>query len=64
MLLAWLLYNFVGYLVMAIQTPKLYSINGTATFTGMYIMSATYLAMIIVCTIILIVLIKKRKSTV
>ena len=37
----YLLYSTVGYLILAIKTPKIYGLPNT-TFMGMYIMSITF----------------------
>lgn len=39
---ALLLYATIGYLILAIKTPILYSLDGNTHFMGMYMMSATY----------------------
>ena len=38
---AYVLYSTIGYLVLAIKTPKIYGSPNT-TFMGMYIMSITF----------------------
>lgn len=38
---AYVLYSTIGYLILAIKTPKIYGLPNT-TFMGMYIMSITF----------------------
>ena len=62
----YLLYSWIGYLVLGINHPVIYGKTNT-TFTGMYIMSATFFCLFAILTTILTIcfvnFIKKRKST-
>ena len=50
----YLLYAWVGYLVLGLDLPKLYGVENT-TFTGMYMMSITFFVCFAVVTTILII---------
>ncbi len=61
----YLLYAWVGYLVLGLDHPTIYGAENT-TFTGMYMMSITFFVCFLVVTTILIVAMvkyfKNRKS--
>lgn len=50
----YLLYAWVGYLVLGLDHPKIYGVENT-TFTGMYMMSITFFVCFAVVTTILII---------
>lgn len=62
---AYLLYSFIGYLVLGIRTPKIIGEPAT-TFMGMYIMSITFFVLFAVLSAVLIILcikfFKKKKQ--
>ena len=63
--LACLLYNAVGYLILGINTPKIYGNGHNTTFMGMYLMSITYFvisAIIIVFMVLYLLKYKKNKN--
>lgn len=51
---AYLLYAWVGYLVLGLEHPTIYGAENT-TFTGMYMMSITFFVCFAVVTTILII---------
>ena len=61
----YLLYAWVGYLVLGLDHPIIYGVENT-TFTGMYMMSITFFVCFAVVTTILIIsmvkFFKKRRN--
>lgn len=56
----YFLYAIIGYLILALKTPKIYGETITY-FTGMYIMSISFLILFISLTTILALMFRKYK---
>lgn len=62
LLTLFLCYEFFGFLVLALQTPQIYSNGQTYTFMGMFIMAATYLLFLILSITALVIFVIKTKQ--
>ncbi|MBE5738830.1 MAG: hypothetical protein E7354_03810 [Clostridiales bacterium] len=54
----YLLYSWIGYLVLGTRHPKIYGVENT-TFTGMYMMSITFFVLFAILTTILVICLVK-----
>lgn len=55
-------YAIIGYIILGLQTPKLIG-KTTTIFTGTYIMSLTFFAIVLVCTTLIVIITKKLKKS-